>query len=386
MIPFQVRKYLLMLDPRKAHIKYWRPQILLMVAHPKQSCELINFINDIKKGGLYLIGHVKLGKLDNYDYDPVQVEYSQWMSLVDSLKVKAFVELTLANSVSEGFSHLIRISGLGGMKPNTVCFGFYDNARPVDSLAKCLKRKRRFFSSEESIASNGSEIVFENVPVRSERADKQQTAAEYVKMIHDSLKLHKNVCICRHFNNLDKSFILKSPAEYYIDVWPLNLFRPGTSSIFDDTCLFMLQLACILDMVPGWKSKTKLRVMLCSNKGSAPEDTMMPKLDKVLKTFRIPAKIQPISLDLEEPEIDISEDDEYQMGFYKSVPETLVQRLNSNIKDCSRNTAVTFLYLPRPPQDTTSQLEYLLSLTALTNDLPPTILVHGLNPVISTTL
>jgi hypothetical protein len=65
--------------------------ILLLVAHPKQSCELIHFINDIKKGGLFVIGHVKIGALDDYELDPVQTEYSQWMSLIDNLKVKAFL-------------------------------------------------------------------------------------------------------------------------------------------------------------------------------------------------------------------------------------------------------------------------------------------------------
>ncbi|XP_076086381.1 solute carrier family 12 member 9-like isoform X1 [Mytilus galloprovincialis] len=382
----QVRKYLLMLDPRKAHIKYWRPQILLMVAHPRQACELIHFINDIKKGGLFIIGHVKIGSLDKFDYDPVQTEYPQWMSLIDKLKVKAFAELTLANTVSDGLAHLIRLSGLGGMKPNTVCLGFYDDSKPVDSLVKCMRRKRRFFSSEEINSSNDVDMMFDNLPIRSERSHKHQSPSDYVKMIYDSLKLQKNVCICRHFNLLDKSIILKSTTEYYIDVWPLNLFRPYTASIFDDTCLFMLQLACILDMVPGWKSKTYLRVMLCTNNEGVAGKNVETKLDKVLKTFRIPAKIQPISLDLGESYKDLSEDEDHQMTLYKSIPEHIVQKINTRIKECSKKTAVTFMYLPRPPQDTTGQLEYLLSLTALTNDLPPTVLVHGLNPVISTTL
>ncbi|VVD04858.1 unnamed protein product [Leptidea sinapis] len=133
--------YLLLLDPRREHVKFWRPQMLLLISSPRQAAPLIDFVNDQKKGGLFVIGHVRVGQLDGSG-DPLALEHSYWLKLIDHLKVKAFVELCLAESIRSGAAHLTRLAGLGAMKPDTVLLGFRDTATPKDFFRERISSTR----------------------------------------------------------------------------------------------------------------------------------------------------------------------------------------------------------------------------------------------------
>ena len=175
-----------MLDPRKSHTKFWRPQMLLLVHNPRSCCSLIDFVNSMKKGGLYVLGQVTIGSLANSKGDTLATKADEWLMLVDHLRVKAFVELTLASSVRIGVEQLMRVSGIGAMKPNTVLLGFYDDTVHRDDLEN---PESPFFSS-----------AFENLLHKDNYNNHDKFGPEeYIGIIEDSLKLEKNVCLCRHF-------------------------------------------------------------------------------------------------------------------------------------------------------------------------------------------
>lgn len=433
----QVRKYLLMLDSRKDHVKFWRPQMLLLVGNPRSACPLIHFVNDMKKSGLYVLGHVKVGEYSDIPLDPTLDEYTHWLSLVDHLKVKAFIELTVAHSVREGMLHMIRMSGLGAMKPNTIVLGFYDEEMPKDFFESAESQyKTPLFTTVETCEGRQ---LFE---LRSLSSGKTLDSTQFVGMIADTLKMKKNICVCRHFHTLDKISIMKSSSMKYIDVWPVNFFQPDDEDPFDTTSLFMLQLACIINMVPGWK-RLQLRVFHCqANKkvqtpdgqlrqssSTQSQDTMESatfnldaasrtssppprdnedRLRKLLQMLRIAATIQQVPGWSQEiaglhagPVLNAntSATASGSDGDGHSTPQPLLNNVsrayllsvNQMIQRHSEQTAASFIYLPPPPslpvwEEREVYPQFLQLLTELTADLPPTILVHGVSAVTSTTL
>ncbi|XP_042269419.1 solute carrier family 12 member 9 [Thunnus maccoyii] len=428
----QVRKYLLMLDVRKDHVKFWRPQVLLMVSNPRSSVGLITFINDIKKSGLYVLGHVQLGDLNTLPSDPLQSQYDSWLSLVDHLNIKAFVNLTLADSVRHGIQHLLFISGLGGMRPNTLVLGFYDDYLPKDKLidpSLCTSQSTDPSCPSEELEQQPPLFHFASLRGSSDRKDygefgdgKVLGPQEYVAIIADAMKMLKNVVLARYFNNFDRAQVLSPPSSFpgkgtvYVDVWPVNLLRPDSCSYVDTCSLFLLQLACILNMVRAWRKAT-LRLFLCVEEGRSVRGSE-EKLGQLLKELRIKAQIYPVPWDQQaalhwqrqgewskklpsqspdtakEEKTPRTEEEDNEDDYVNSFPsnttrlsDDYLSAVNKLILDQARPPpAVRFLYLPRPPADTRRYTAYLRQLELLTQDLGPTLLIHGVTPVITTDL
>lgn len=385
----QVRKYLLMLDVRKDHVKFWRPQVLLMVANPRTSTQLICFANDLKKSGLYVLGHVQTGDLDEMPSDPLQAQYDSWLSLVDALNVKSFVSLTLSDSVRHGVQHLLFISGLGGMRPNTLILGFYDDSVPEDDLQQIPA----FSESSHSIYSDQcSSLLPHFPPARHRSSAKALSGREYVGIISDSIKMLKNVCLARYFNQLNKADLFsRKNYEVSIDVWPLNPLRPDSASYVDTCSLFLLQMACILNMVRSWR-KARLRIFLCVESGNSAGEHEK-KLKQLLGQLRIKGSIKTLHWDSVAAlhwHKQVPDHSNNEGNFVNNFPSNAMKisndyliAVNRMILEQDTHPAIRFLYLPRPPADLALHERYLEQLEILTRDLGPTLLIHGISAVTS---
>lgn len=183
-----------------------------------------------------------------------------------------------------------------------------------------------------------------------------------------------------------------------------------------------MQLACVLHMVPGWKKTTVVRVFMCIDSKIKDGLVLHRQWEQMLNMLRIEADIHVVI----PPDLVTSPSDqsmsELSSSFQSSAnqapigedsgvmsqnntsynqaqfddggspsrrfepSETYLRSINGMIQEHSAKTAVVFLYLPPPPANVNDNILYFERLNTLTNNLPPTLLVHGINPVTSTTL
>lgn len=359
---------------------------------------------------------------DGLPSDPVQSSYDSWLSLVDHLNIKAFVNLTLADSVRQGVQNLLFITGFGAMRPNTLVLGFYDDCTPQDHLQdKILSTGYDLDAVSPSIDPRQQRSPsFPNVRDAEEPKDLQEE--EYVSVIADAIKMGKNVTLARYFNQFNREEVLGSGRKVgshrsmtgpFVDLWPLNLLRPDSRGYVDTCSLFLLQLASVLHETRAW-SQAKLRLFLCVEAGCSLKVEEEKKLRAMLKELRISAQVHMVAWDQvvalhwqrrgegesrslgestpnEERERREEEKAEMEDGIQPfpnnaaQLTEEFIYAVNNLIrKHGAPQPAVRFLYLPRPPTNTSRYCAYLHHMDLLSRDLGPTLLIHGVTPVVTT--
>lgn len=313
LIYHQVRKYLLRLKLQMS-VKYWRPQILLLCDDPRSSWNLIGFCNHLKKGGLYILGHVVLMDEDNSkekrndmpfgvdSYKELQKQRQAWIKLRDMSKIKAFVQIALGPTLTWGVRNVYLGSGLGGMKPNITVIGFYDFVKHGITLPVVPTFDKR-------------KSIFE-LPTDDCRKERKVSINQWVQIVEDLIIMQATVAVAANFKVLNlpatdplhhhfwsKPDILDQNRKY-IDLYPIqmssiNLLEDGKSVLSTnfDTYTLILQLGAILTTVNEWKfSGHTLRVVVFVEDQLEAEDER-GRLTDLLSSLRIDAEVKIICLD-----------------------------------------------------------------------------------------
>lgn len=310
LIYHQVRKYLLRLKLQMS-VKYWRPQILLLVDSPRSSWNLIGFCNHLKKGGLYILGHVVIMKEDPDDeskakkkslftvntYKEVQKQKSAWVKLRELLGIKAFVQIALGPNLPWGVRNVYLGSGLGGMRPNITVISFYNFAKHGISLP--------------ALPTQSMPLPTDNC-----REELKVSINQWVQIVEDLIIMQATVAVAANFRDLDlkdlqvnkahfwsKPKVKKTGPKKYIDLYPIqmssiNQMDNGKSVLSTnfDTYTLILQLGSILSTVNEWKFTHILRVCAFVETQDEVEDET-GRLTELLSNLRIDAEIKIISLD-----------------------------------------------------------------------------------------
>lgn len=294
LIYHQVRKYLLRL--RQEHVKFWRPQILLFVSNLDDQYKMVAFCNSLKKGALFVLGHVIVTEDFSAAVPEARRQQSSWTKYVEYSKVKAFINIAVSPSAEWGVRNVVLNAGLGGMRPNIVVVDQFRKGQSIVETWHPPLNRRESGGRRLSPGSHGGN----SEPSGTETRDTSMSCKSYVTILEDLLfKLRMNVAVAKGFEDLE----LPEPGGHnnkkYIDLWPIQMSaelgadsesKQNVLTTNFDTYTLILQLGCILNTVPSWKKAYKLRVAVFVEYETDVEDER-GRVEALLEKLRIEAEI-----------------------------------------------------------------------------------------------
>lgn len=279
------------------------------------------------------------------------------------------------------------------MKPNTLVLGFYDSCTPEDYFlqdpAFCEASLGPSGDEGDNFGVDLPSLQAHFPPVRHVENKRWLMPEEYVGIISDAIKMSKNVCLARYFFQLqgEGRQTKTDGAERTIDVWPVNLLWPGKSDYVDVCSLFLLQMACVLNMASRWRH-AQMRIFLCVEAESSDQGWVIKEetFRELLRKLRIRASITIVPWDCVVRLLGDTQVPDEDESLTPALPEEFLAAVNGLLMEHSAQAAVRFLYLPCPPARSSLSQQYLAQLDAVTHALGPTLLIHGVTPVTCTDL
>ena len=191
----------------------------------------------LKKGGLYILGHIIVTPDFQESFSEVKRQQAAWMKYIDFSKIKGFVQIAIAPTIEWGARNVVLSAGLGGMRPNIAVLGFYN-------IAEYRKSQPLIDVPSMSVSSSkpGSKPCLKGgsvkvqlpgqLPTDSCRPEKAVGPQSYVNILEDLLlSLQINVAVAKGFKELELPHIGQKSGKKFIDLWPIREYPQKPPSL-----------------------------------------------------------------------------------------------------------------------------------------------------------
>ncbi|XP_071793937.1 solute carrier family 12 member 2-like [Asterias amurensis] len=399
-----------------AHVKTFRPQVLVLTGVPDCRPALVHFVSHItKSNSLMVCGTVLPGDQSNNLVELLTESHEKWL---EYHKIKAFPAIVASPTLRQGAQSLMQIGGLGKIKPNTLIMGFlgkWKTEKPQNvmdyvgiihdafdlAFGVGLLRIKESFDVSSALNTPGfteyveeekvPEIRVETSSIKSEKGAlapsiSSDTARESKVAMIDSTALIKGKPIDDVIKSMQK-FQGKMPKGN-IDVWWL----------VDDGGLTLL-IPHLISMKSNW-DKCRLRVFAKGKKEEINREKM--GMANMLSKFRIDFSDLEIIPDFDQKpkkenlqrfedlikpwKLNVEAGETAEKFPWKITPdeiETLWEKTNRQIRirellrEHSSDAQLIVMSLPIPRKKTCSAYMYMSWLETLSKDMPPILLLRG---------
>lgn len=187
----------------------------------------------LKKGALYILGHVIIANNFHDSVNEAKKQNNAWSKFRDISRVKAFVQVSVAQNMVWAARNLVLLAGLGGMRPNIVVMGFvnmeeYRQSKPLVDVPPPSPRHGPWERAQKKPYHNIDVNVM--LPTDTNRTEQSVQITEWVQIIEDLLlSFQINVAIAKGFSDLEvpRKGIKVSEKKKHIDLWPIREWQNG---------------------------------------------------------------------------------------------------------------------------------------------------------------
>jgi solute carrier family 12 (potassium/chloride transporters), member 9 len=233
----------------------------------------------LKKGALYILGHVILTEDFAAALPEARRQQTAWTKYIDFSRIKGFVNIAISPHMEWGARNIVLNAGLGGMRPNIAVLGSYNlkdyhRTQPLIDVTPVQSPDGNGGSGKSPTRSPSKDHAEGELPTDDCRTEPLMKPTTYVTLLEDLvLRIQINVAVAKGFQMLELPHEKQDQEKKkYIDLWPIQMSaeindptKPNESNVMTtnfDTYTLILQLGCILHTVPSWKKHYAVRVVV----------------------------------------------------------------------------------------------------------------------------